>query len=191
MWCERGDRRRDLYLAHGFAHVRSFRRMRMDLGRLPDDIMAYVPPPGVEVRRFVRDRDERSVWAAMEEAFIDHFRFSPEPLDEWRQKQLDRANADTDLWYVAWDDDEVAGVAISYIEWFGGYVDTIAVRRPWRRRGLGTLLLITSFAALRERGCTAAVLGVDADNATGAVGIYERAGMRESGVVDFYEKRLR
>ena len=85
----------------------------------------------------------------------------------------------------------MVGYVIGYVEPYGGYLDQLGVRKPWRHRGVGTLLLLTAFSALRERGCTSAVLGVDADNASGAVGLYERAGMRVSLVHDFYEKILR
>ena len=67
----------------------------------------------------------------------------------------------------------------------------LAVRRQWRRRGLGRLLLLTTFNALRERGCGTVSLGVDADNESGAVGLYEGLGMREAFVYEFYEKTLR
>lgn len=189
VWCIRGDPRRELYEASGFARTRTFRRMRIRLDGLPDEPLEYAPPVGIEVRRFMADRDERAVWAASEEAFRDHFRFAAQPFEEWLQVHM--INADTDLWYVAWAGDEVAGLVMSYIEPYGGYVDILAVRRPWRRMGLGRLLLLTAFSALRERGCDEAMLGVDADNETGAVGIYERAGMRESQLTDFFEKELR
>jgi len=188
VWCIRGDPRAALYEAAGFAHTRSFRRLRVALDELPGDPLEYAPPAGVELRQFVRDRDERAVWAAHQEAFRDHFRFAEEPFDEWVTRMM--PGADTDIWYVAWAGDDVAGFVQSYVEPWGGYVDTLAVRRPWRRRGLGRVLLLTAFNALRRRGCGEAILGVDADNQTGAVGLYERAGMRESQVHDFYEKEL-
>ena len=52
---------------------------------------------------------------------------------------------------------------------------------PWRRRGLGSALVARSLIVFRERGMTSAGLGVDADNPTGALGLYERAGFE----VDF------
>jgi ribosomal protein S18 acetylase RimI-like enzyme len=190
LWCDRGDRRAELYRGAGYAHVRSFLRLRMTLDRLPDDPLVYAPPRGLEVRRFVRDRDERATWATCQEAFADHFRYSPQPLEEWLQSSFTEG-VDTDLWFTAWDGDRMVGYVICYAEPYGGYVDQLAVRRPWRRRGLGRLLLLTAFAALHERGCPEAVLGVDAENENGAVGLYERLGMRASLTHDFYEKILR
>lgn len=189
VWCSRGDRRAELYRAAGYAHTRSFLRLRLTLDQLPDDPLAYAPPPGLEVRRFVAGNDERAAWATLEDSFADHFRESPMPFEEWRSLALG-AGADTDLWFTAWDGDEMAGCIVCYAETYGGYVDRLGVRRPWRRRGLGRLLLLTAFAALRDRGCAEAILGVDADNRSGALGLYESLGMRRSITNDFYEKAM-
>jgi ribosomal protein S18 acetylase RimI-like enzyme len=59
-----------------------------------------------------------------------------------------------------------------------GYTEDIAVRRPWRRRGLARALIAQSLAALKQRGMTAAALGVDAENPTGALRLYESLGFR-------------
>lgn len=190
VWCMRGEPRGALYSRAGFEHVRTFRRLRTSLDDLPTDPLVYAPPPGLDVRPFMRGRDERPAWAALEDAFAEHFRFSAQPFDEWLTLAFTEG-ADPGLWFLAWDGDQVAGVAISYIRPYGGYVADLAVRRQWRRRGLGKLLLLTTFNALRERGCSTVSLGVDADNESGAVGLYEGLGMHEAHVYEFYEKTLR
>jgi ribosomal protein S18 acetylase RimI-like enzyme len=58
-------------------------------------------------------------------------------------------------------------------------VGTLGVRREWRRQGLGAALLQRAFVALYDRGLSTIGLGVDAENPTGALGLYERAGMRK------------
>jgi ribosomal protein S18 acetylase RimI-like enzyme len=190
VWCVRGEPRGALYLRAGFERVRTFRRLRTALDDLPTDPLAYAPPPGLEIRRFTRERDERAAWAAEQEAFAEHFRFSAQPLDEWLRLCFTES-ADPDLWFLAWNGDEVAGLVISYVEPYGAYVAELAVRRPWRRRGLGRLLLLTAFTALRERGCATATLGVDSGNESGALGLYEGLGLHETLIHDFYEKTLR
>jgi len=190
VWCDRRDRRADLYRDAGFTHVRTFLRMRRALDDLPDDPLAYAPPPGLEVRRFVGGRDERAAWETSQDAFADHFRFHAQPFEEWWQ-EAPAGVADTDLWFVAWDGDVMAGIVIACVLPAGGYIDQLAVRRAWRRRGLGALLLLTTFSALRDRGCADATLGVDATNESGAVALYERVGMRRVLAHDFYEKVLR
>ena len=59
------------------------------------------------------------------------------------------------------------------------------MRRPWRRRGLGLALLLHSFRDFAARGATRVGLGVDAENTTGAVGLYERAGMHVCGATEY------
>ena len=72
-----------------------------------------------------------------------------------------------------------------------GWVDTLGVRRPWRRQGLAEALLYHSFRELRRRGRTSVGLGVDASSLTGATRLYEKAGMRAIRKFTRYEKELR
>jgi ribosomal protein S18 acetylase RimI-like enzyme len=51
-------------------------------------------------------------------------------------------------------------------------------------------MLYEAFRRLRERGETVAGLGVDAQNATGATRLYERAGMTRAWAAAVYEKEL-
>ena len=57
-------------------------------------------------------------------------------------------------------------------------------------RGLVTALLHQSFREFRRRGAARVGLGVDAQNTTGAVKLYERVGMHVARRNDTYEKRL-
>jgi ribosomal protein S18 acetylase RimI-like enzyme len=59
-----------------------------------------------------------------------------------------------------------------------GWLERISVRRPWRKRGLATALIVSALEGLRDRGMTDAMLGVDAENVTGALGLYEKLGFR-------------
>ncbi len=171
---------RALLAAEGYAPVRWFFLMlRPTLDAIPE-----VPlPPGIEVRP-VRDRPgARPVMAADDEAFRDHWGYTP-TLPEDVEGYLDDPRQDLALWQVAWDGDEVAGSVLPLIdaadnERFGrrrGWIDSVSVRRPWRQRGIARALLVRGLAALRERGITEAVLGVDADNPQGALGLYRSVG---------------
>ena len=62
-------------------------------------------------------------------------------------------------------------------------------RTPWMSpldRGLATGLLSRVLHGAREAGYPTASLNVDTENPTGALGIYERAGFRQSYRQDFY-----
>ena len=71
-----------------------------------------------------------------------------------------------------------------------GYVSSVGVRSPWRRRGVGQVLLSEAFAALRDRGQMRVVVEVDAEDATGARRLYERVGMRVAEEHDWFEKHV-
>jgi ribosomal protein S18 acetylase RimI-like enzyme len=62
------------------------------------------------------------------------------------------------------------------------------VRRPWRRRGLARSLLVQSLHAIKERGMTEAALGVDTQNPTGALRLYESVGFRPVKRFTAYQK---
>ena len=61
-----------------------------------------------------------------------------------------------------------------------GWVGTLGVRRPWRKRGIGLALLRHSFNEFYRRGKRKVGLGVDAQNLTGALRLYESAGMQST-----------
>lgn len=48
--------------------------------------------------------------------------------------------------------------------------------REWRGRGLASALLADVLQAYRDAGLECAVLDVDADNPTGALGVYTKLG---------------
>lgn len=68
--------------------------------------------------------------------------------------------------------------------------NVLGVRPLWRRRGLAKALLRHSFRDFRDRGATRVGLGVDGENTTGAVRLYEHVGMRVVRRTDTYEKTL-
>ena len=72
-----------------------------------------------------------------------------------------------------------------------GWVGTLGVRRPWRKKGLGLALLQASFGEFYKRGMKTIGLGVDASNPTGATRLYQRAGMYIASEFLTFEKELR
>jgi mycothiol synthase len=168
----------------GFTKARYFFDMvRPNLADVPD-----VPlPEGLEVRPIDRSM-AKQVWDADVEAFADHwggFDGSDAHLQRW----LENPATDLSMWVVAFDGDEVAGGIINSIdktqnEALGvqrGWLNSVFTRRAWRRRGLATALIAESLRVHRDRGMTSAALGVDADNPSGALGLYEGLGFEVDG----------
>lgn len=173
--------------AAGYELVRRFLLMVRDLS-LP--IVEAPLPPGLEVRP-VRPEDHRRIWDADVEAFLDHFD-APIRTEGDYDAFFEDPNLDTTLWQVAWEGDEVAGSVINAIPReenarlgiSRGWLEHVSVRRPWRGRGLASALTTRSLLVLRDQGVAEAALGVDAENPTGALRVYERAGFvrhRSSG----------
>ena len=147
-----------------------------------DDIVEPPMPDGLEIRPVTAEQHE-TVWRANREAFRDHWGGSDESLEQLR-RILDDPDTDPSLWLVAWDGDDVAGGVWNDIhaaenEAHGvrrGWLGSVFTRRPWRKRGLASALIGRSLTLLRQRGMTSAMLSVDADNPSGALGLYESAG---------------
>jgi mycothiol synthase len=163
----------------GFQRARWF----FDMVRPTLDEVTDLPlPDGLEIREIDRSL-ARQVWDADIEAFADHwggFDRSEEHLRRW----LDNPTTDLSIWVVAFDGDEVAGGVINSIDpeqnaALGvqrGWLSSVFTRRAWRRRGVARALIASSLVLLRSRGMTSAALGVDADNPSGAFGLYEGLG---------------
>ena len=174
--------------AAGYVPVRHFSRMEIELREAPP---APDWPEGVTVRRFVPGRDERAVHATVVESFRDMWGYIPPTFEEWKAFMIERADFDPALWFIAEAGDEIAGVALCPNYADTGWVRSLGVRRPGRRRGLGLALLRAAFAEFYARGQRTVGLGVDTQSLTGATRLYERAGMRATRRFDSYEKELR
>jgi GNAT superfamily N-acetyltransferase len=171
----------------GYTLVRAFWRMAIDLKEEP---AAPDWPENITLQTFVPDQ-ERAVFDAIEEAFADHWGHVPRVFTEWVERTR-RASFDPTLWFLAMDHTEIAGVTLCSLRPDNiGWINTVAVRRPWRKIGLGAALLQAAFGELYRRGIFHLALGVDAQSLTGATRLYERAGMYVSLRAATYEKELR
>jgi mycothiol synthase len=169
-----------LHVEHGFTTVRQYVDMQRDLtAALPAEaavagirIVPYQPAHAEAVRR------------AHNDAFADHWSSEPVSPEDWERDFVGDPHFRADLSFVALAGDHVAGYSLDYCseaDWAAGdvrdaWVGQLGVRRPWRGRGLATTLLLRGMTAFRAAGMDAASLGVDTENPTGAVGLYERVG---------------
>jgi mycothiol synthase len=182
-----------LLVAASYKPVRYlFEMVRPNLENIPDLPL----PEGVEVRP-AKPGHYRKIWDAAGEAFQDHWGAS-EWRDEWFQQWQEKSYFNPELFQVAWDGDEVAGMVLNYIHEeenseYGrkrGYTEEISVRRPWRKKGLARALIAKSFKVLKDHGMTEAALAVDAENISGALKLYEDMGFRTVKRYTTYRKPL-
>jgi mycothiol synthase len=176
----------------GYSNIRSSWTMEIEFGvEAPAE---PVLPDGIEIRTCRHPEDEEAVYETVQEAFADNWNFHPESIESWREFTVKWRNFDPDLWLVAWDAEQVAGASLNYPGRTDdpgyGFVGTLAVRDPWRRRGVGEALLRRTFALLHACGLRKVRLSVDAENTTGATRLYERVGMSVLRQSNTWERNL-
>ncbi|HZT40982.1 MAG TPA: GNAT family N-acetyltransferase [Chthonomonadaceae bacterium] len=174
----------DLYTRHGYHVIRWFLELERDLS---EPILDAPLPPDIRIRRMDPERDIQAYYLAMTDSFQDHW--DPHDLTlEQITHMVFSPSFRPDLTLLAFGEDgEPAGLCAGQGReernrqngTQEGYISTVGVRRPFRRRGLARALLTQSMRLLQEAGRTMAVLHVDADSPTGATRLYESVGFRE------------
>ncbi len=163
-----------------------------DLNHIPDAPM----PEGLEIRP-AKPEQYRAIMEANAEAFRDHWgatETDDKDIDTWLSHPLNQP----ELWVVAWDGDQVAGSILNFIdrnfnEREGrklGYTESISVRRLWRKRGLARAMLSHSMKLHRDLGMEQTALGVDTENPSGALQLYESMGYQEKAKSTTYRKPI-
>ncbi len=172
-------------------------RYGYEMTRSLDEPIEITPLPArLEIRPALPEH-YRPIWEADNEAFRDHWGHiegTEENFESWKTDRL----FNPELWKIAWDGDQVAGMVLNFIDHehnrkfnrLRGYTEGISVRRPWRKMGLARALLTRSMQMFKEMGMTEAALGVDAQNPNGARQLYESVGFRTIHQMGIYEKAL-
>lgn len=167
------------------------------------DLSETSPPPvwpdGLVLRTYLENPDLRAYYRATIEAFMDHWGQVEGDEDErvarWQYRLEHDKDIDPSLWFMLMDGVEIAAVSrcapSTGADQDMGFVETLGVRRPWRRQGLALNLLYHIFAEFARRGKQRVALGVDASSLTGATRLYERAGMQVASQMTQFAKILR
>lgn len=176
----------------GNAVVRYFTEMTRPLqAEIPEvDIAA-----GLQIVTFSDDLSE-AVRLAHNEAFQDHWgseprdeeswRFTvthPEFKPEWSLAVVDEASGEVAAYQLA-SHDPASGELLGHTE---GYTDLLGVRRKWRGLRLAPALLAEAMRRFKADGIEHAGLGVDTENPSGALGLYERLGYTATHRVRVFE----
>lgn len=165
-----------LLTAHGLTVARHFAEMQR---RSADPFPVAALPDGLRVAPY-DPRFERALYDLHMTAFADHWSFQHRPFELWRIR-FDEPGFRPDLTSLAVDGADVpAGYVIAQSGGEAEHVELaiVGTAREWRGRGVASALIAASLQAARDKGIGIVSLGVDRENPTGAVGVYERMGFR-------------
>ncbi|WP_406478169.1 GNAT family N-acetyltransferase [Streptomyces sp. NBC_01615] len=176
----------DALRGRGWRAVRRHNVMARPLDGATDRLPT--PPPGVTLRPCLDEPDRRRAHALLQESFIDHFDFQPRTYEQW----LDDIDAERVDWSLIWvahvDGLGDAAVLRSHNDRASmAWVGNLGVLRQARGKGLGSHLLCHAFGHYAVLGRDRIGLGVDTDNSSGALALYERHGMSLDFAVDTWE----
>ncbi|QEV16870.1 GNAT family N-acetyltransferase [Streptomyces alboniger] len=172
--------------ARGWRTVRRYNVMARHISVHADE--PPKPVPGVTLRDCSAEEDRRHAHGLLQECFTEHFDFQPRSYPQW----LDDIGAERADWSLIWiahvDGVGDAGVLRTHddrpsMAWVGN----LGVLPEARGRGLGSHLLRHAFGHYAARGRDRIGLGVDTDNSSGALALYERHGMALDHAVDTWE----
>ena len=161
-----------------------------------DSIPEAPMPVDLEVRPVI-DAEYRKVFTANDEGFQDHWGHVP-LTENGIERIMGSPTFNPDIWKVAWDGDEIAGMVLNFIDEKEnkdnqrkrGYTEEIVVRRPYRKRGLAKALIAQSIAMFRDLGMDETALSVDAENLSGALKLYEYMGYETEKRTTVFRKPL-
>jgi mycothiol synthase len=177
--------------AAGFTVVRRYSRMEVELTGAEQ---RPALPAGVRIRVVASEDDRRALHQVLFESFAEHFDKAEETYDAWSARMAATSTSAPDQWWLLEVDGVVAGCVMGseqFAEENGGWVKNLGVLAAYRGRGFGRALLQHSFADFVRRGRVKAGLGVDTQNATGALRLYESMGMRPAYQADIWKRWVR
>ena len=165
-----------------FRISRYFLELRRDLAE------PILPRPldGFDIVPFTAERSE-ALRLARNDAFRDHWGSQPTTREDW-DEMVSRAVFRPDLSFLAIaPEGEIAGFVLSEVNeedfepqgFSSAYIDLVGVPRAFRRRGVAPALLTSTLEAIAAAGLEKAVLDVDAESPTGALGLYTGVGFSE------------
>ena len=170
----------------GFAPVRRF----LELGRPTALAVPLLPAPvGLDLVPWSGELDE-AARLAHQEAFADHWGSEPRSAEEWAQWYTGHRSFRPELSVVAVEpaSGEVAALVLTAAypqDWDLGpveaWINTVGTRRAWRGQGVARWLMaeVLRRVATDGTGFERTILGVDAENPTGALRLYRDLGYED------------
>ncbi len=182
------------YQTRGYEHVRSSYNMQRDLHEPIPDIPL---PADLTLHNYEKEMDD-AVRLACNEAFQDHWGHQDASPEVWQGGVAEVSDLRRDCSLVVMDGDQVAAFCINFENTTDnerrnirrGWIGILGTRRKWRKRGIASALLTESMRRFHAQGFDSIGLGVDTENLTGALALYERLGFKAYKTRVILEKHI-
>lgn len=181
----------------GFELVRKFSLMTRDLAEIQSGLGEHTE---IILKRLQRDADEdlRKLNWLDNECFKEHFDWRPGSVERTIYFVREDPFFKQQEWYFVLSDREHVGyIGIGVDEKYNterntkcGWILDIGVLKPFRRVGIGTLLMLHGMRRLKDMGMTSVMLGVDDWNVTKAILLYEKVGFKVAKKELAYERSI-
>ncbi|MFG1690343.1 GNAT family N-acetyltransferase [Nonomuraea sp. NPDC049269] len=164
----------------GFAATRWFSQRHRDLSGEPPQVRV---PDGIDFVTYTPEFEE-AARRVRNESFRDHWGSGLHTAESWRHNITGSHGFQPESSFVARAGDEAVAIVMTRHHEAAtaatgvrtAWIDIIGTLREWRGKGVAAGLIAHALATFKEQGYDRAGLSVDADNPTGAVGVYTRAG---------------
>ena len=169
---------------NGFVPARYFFRMERSLC---ESIQEPQFPQGFKLQQVKPGRDDQAWVEMFNQTFIDHWNHHDMTLEQY-QFYLTNPHFRPEFHLVGVAPD---GTFAAFCHCFinpednarndtnEGWINVLGTRRGFRKQGLGRAMLLSGLHKLKAAGMETAKLGVDADNPSGALGLYESVGFTQ------------
>jgi mycothiol synthase len=137
-------------------------------------------PAGYAVRA-AEESEHRTCWTVQEDAFLEWSVRQRDTFEEWQASTTLRPGYEPwHLRVVTEPAGQVVAMALIQINEDCAFIARLATREDQRGQGLAQALLVDAFAVAAEHGATRSELSTD--SRTGALGLYEKVGMKVTSV---------
>lgn len=169
----------------GYKFKRIYSLMSIKLYNKPEEACIQ---DNISIRKCNSEKDIEEIYKVYSETFKDARSFHARSFEEWKKDKL-QEDSDLSLWYMAYDNDQLAGFLIGKVEASTMWVELLGVTRAFRKRGIGKTLLELIKNESYNRGIYNVALNVDAESPTNAHKLYRSVGMEPVFQIAMYEKK--
>ncbi len=181
----------------GFTRVRVFSLMKCGLESLPSSIEENRE---VTLRNIKQPSEEdiRLINSLVNDTFSEHYNYRPASLEETKFFMTEDPIFKKQEWLIA----SLNGLPVGYVgvgvdqeynqqkNAKAAWILDIGVLKIHRRKGIGTRLMLEAMKLMKAEDMTEAMLGVDDQNPTHAIKLYEKVGFHAARKDAAYQKQI-